>query len=523
MNVKNGILSTMLLLSITISLQAQDLGDLDQNFGSDGFVYTNYETDSAEYLSDVLVLKSSKILLGGHILQKGGDDLLVSRLNKNGAIDLNFGVKGYWTYDINDKSGDRITAMLELADKKIIVVGSTAKNGKTFGFIMRLNANGSLDMSYGEGSKGYTLFNAGSHKSCRPADVEIYQNSIYIAATVWTDDNNYDMGIFKFSASGALVNSFASSGSNVVHLKGSEEVSSLDIGSDGSFIIGGTSTKSGDQYGAILKLNQFGLKTSAFDGAGYLVYNHGGDVNTIMDVAYDSKGRIVAIGSEGTNPDINGIIFRFDKNGLPDDEFGTNGKIQSDIGSANGVYLNSLNVDENDHILCSGYLFGQSYRDIYVLKLTDQGKAHPDFGTKGDVNYPLDLTPNYLHFKATSMQSNGSIILAGTTTISGYDAFNITVGRIHHWQDAATANTLSLNINTFQVWPNPAKDIVHIQTNGKVLKSIQLVDLQGRIIQNWNADSGEQSFPLSAEIQGGSYLIRFILDNALYTQRIVIQ
>ena len=522
MNIKHILFTKLILLVSIIGIKAQNLGDLDKNFGADGFVFANYEEDSLERLNDLIVLQSKKVLLGGYINQSGDDNLLLGRLNKNGTVDPNFGTKGYWFFDINEGSRDRITAMIELSDKKIILVGSTTKNGITQGFIMRLNSNGTLDKSYGEGSKGYSLFNAGSNKSCRPADAELYQNSIYIAATVWTDDNNYDMGLFKFNASGALVNSFASGGSNIVHLKGSEIVHCLDVSSDGHFIIGGTSTKNGTQYGALLRLNQFGLKTSSFDGAGYLVFNHGGDFNIITDVAFDSKDRIVAVGFEGSAPDVNGLIYRFDKNGLPDESFASNGMTKSDIGAANGVYLRSLLVDKNDQLICSGYLYGQSFNDFYVLKLSEKGTAHPDFGSQGDVNYPIGENASYIAVQASAIQADGNILLGATTTIKGYDAYNMTASRVHHWSDVATANTLTTHVQDLKVWPNPVKEILHIDLDAQNIEALELYDLQGRMIKSWESTNGKNTFFMPNNLESGSYVIRCIIDHALYTQRILV-
>ncbi len=505
------------------SLSAQELGDIDNSFGSDGFAYTNFEDDSAEYLNDVIVDQNNKIVFCGTIIQSGGNDILVARLNSNGSTDLNFGDGGYWTYDIQDGSADQAHAMLELSDEKLILVGSSLKNGVTKGFIMRLNKDGSLDQSFGEGSKGYTFFNAGNDKSCRPRDIELFQNSFYIAASVSTDDEGTNFGLFKFSASGALVTSFASSGSNLIDIKGSDQVTSLDVGDDGSFIIGGVSYANNIQYGAIVKLNQFGLKTSTFDGAGYFVYNEGSGLNTIMDVKYDNQGRIVAIGSEGQNPDRNGMIFRFSAQGVPDETFGTDGVMGSDIGTMNGVYLNSLFVDKDDQIICTGSLSGQSYDDVYVLKLTEKGTAHPDFGTKGDVNYELGLTPTYIHFKSAAMQADGNLVIAGTTALPNHDAYNVTVARVMHWEDEETAGFKQMTANQMTVYPNPATTELNINFEEQIPSTVELWDVYGRKVCEWNLEGSAQKLSIPSDVSSGTYFLKTILDNALYSARVYIE
>lgn len=460
---------------------AQTDGQLDQSFGSSGFSYVNSKPSTAEYMMDVISLANDKILVGGYINQNSWD-IHITRLNKNGIVDLGFGNNGFITTDLDDGSSDQVKKLLELPNGKIIVVGHSYKNQVQNAFIMRLNADGSLDKSFGEGSKGYTYFNAGMNTSCSAEDVEFYNGSFFVVATTRNSEGSSDFSLFKFTQGGVLDQSFAKKGSNLVDFGGAENVQNFAISSKGEFLLGGVSHKDGIQYGALLKLNSYGLVTSSFGNKGQFTYDDGSKLNTIIDVAFDKKNRMIAVGSEGKNPDKNGKIFRFLNDGTPDSSFASDGVIGSDIGVTNGVFLNAVIVEEDNSILALGYLSGPNYKDVYVLKLDEQGRPHDKFGKKGSVNHEVSLKPSYLFFKAAAMQSDGNLVLAGTTTIDGYDAFNMTVARIHNTEGTGGTNTVSETIENdiVTVFPNPSRESVSFKLPNSENAELKIFDQVGK-------------------------------------------
>ncbi|HET7772704.1 MAG TPA: hypothetical protein VFK82_02655 [Burkholderiaceae bacterium] len=105
--------------------------------------------------TDVLPLAGGQMLVAGRA--RGGPGPFsgfIARLNANGTLDTGFGSGGYAAYDWG---GGRSTLVRKLAlqsDGRIIAVGTAldiSGAGLNSGVVMRVLANGALDVSYGAG------------------------------------------------------------------------------------------------------------------------------------------------------------------------------------------------------------------------------------------------------------------------------------------------------------------------------------------------------------------------------------
>jgi hypothetical protein len=76
----------------------------------------------------------------------------------------------------------------------------------------------------------------------------------------------------------------------------------------------------------------------------------------------------------------------------------------------------------------------------------------------------------------------------------------------------------------WQVYPNPAKDQVHLRWDAQYQAEwVRLKDLQGREITRMvPGEAGQASLP-TATLPRGLYLLEISLNNTLLTQKIVLQ
>lgn len=119
-------------------------GTLDPTFGSGG---TATHTVSLR-LTTAALQADGKILVAGSLLTPSGTDFAVMRLNANGAVDTSFGSGGVST--VNQGSSDQVNKIVVLASGKIIAAGHTSDaGGRAAAF--RLNTNGSLDNGFAGG------------------------------------------------------------------------------------------------------------------------------------------------------------------------------------------------------------------------------------------------------------------------------------------------------------------------------------------------------------------------------------
>jgi uncharacterized delta-60 repeat protein len=131
-------------------------GSLDRSFGGTGQVANS----SGNVGNDVAVQPDGKIVGAGFAFSaKTGDDFAVVRYNANGSLDTTFGGKGGTAItDINQKSTDMGRRVVLQKDGKIVVAGTTTPSGVNIGVsadlaLVRYNADGSLDTSFGTGGK----------------------------------------------------------------------------------------------------------------------------------------------------------------------------------------------------------------------------------------------------------------------------------------------------------------------------------------------------------------------------------
>jgi serralysin len=112
-------------------------GELDIRFGDQGILYLDTALGFRSD-SEVTVQADGKIVVVGHDIASSVSNVL--RLNADGSFDTSFGEKGMVT--IGDSSPDAVTVQ---ADGKIVVAGL---HNLDFS-ITRLNADGSLDTTFG--------------------------------------------------------------------------------------------------------------------------------------------------------------------------------------------------------------------------------------------------------------------------------------------------------------------------------------------------------------------------------------
>jgi uncharacterized delta-60 repeat protein len=130
-------------------------GSLDTSFGSGGSAQS-FTTSATTHAMVALALDGDEILGGGQATlpaqgNKTWTGPVVVRWTADGALDASFGSGGV----VRLSSGTQVNALALQPDGKVLAAGYVAvKSGKTTQqgwFLARLNANGSLDGSFGSG------------------------------------------------------------------------------------------------------------------------------------------------------------------------------------------------------------------------------------------------------------------------------------------------------------------------------------------------------------------------------------
>ncbi len=191
-------------------------GTIDNNFGTNG---TALLQNSGDEVVKVIVQGDGKILVGGYG-GSVGSDFMLARFNSNGTLDTNFDGDGYVLTDINNGSTDFADDMTVQADGKIILAGMTHTNGNPTSYdfaVVRYNSDGSLDNNFGSGGKVITDFGSNSLDEAKGVEVQA-DGKILVAGTVDSNGQGLDFGLVRYDANGNLDTSFGTGGKVVTDL-----------------------------------------------------------------------------------------------------------------------------------------------------------------------------------------------------------------------------------------------------------------------------------------------------------------
>jgi uncharacterized delta-60 repeat protein len=129
-------------------------GAVDTHFGNNGEVRTSV-TSYPDCATAVAVQPDDKIIAAGFVFLEdgsfcGAEHLTLARYQRNGQLDTTFGTGGKVETDAPAQLVTPNKVVVQ-ADGRIVVVGASPNTYCTNGFVMRFNANGSVDSAYQNG------------------------------------------------------------------------------------------------------------------------------------------------------------------------------------------------------------------------------------------------------------------------------------------------------------------------------------------------------------------------------------
>ena len=347
-------------------------GSLDTTFGSGGKVTTDF--GSREDASDIALQKDGKIIVVGSALS----DFAVVRYNSNGSLDTTFGSGGKITTDFGD-STDTATAVAIQSDGKIVVAGRTWHSSATccratgdFA-LARYNTNGSLDASFDGDGRVITDFGTPAAGTYYDFDIEgaydvVMQNvngvekiivagQTYLGYTegVGLPGTDVDFALARYDLNGQIDLTFGTGG-QVITNRGFRNRSVIGGGKDGTFdsakavtiqsdnkiVVAGYSYD-GDSNLVLARYLADGALDPTFGDSGWVTIPSASFFSNepACDVATQMVGgveKIVAVGRFAYDF----VLARFNLDGSPDINFGSNGQVTTDFGSedaATGVAI----------------------------------------------------------------------------------------------------------------------------------------------------------------------------------------
>lgn len=252
-----------------------------------------------------------------------------------GDLDLTFGNGGKISYDLEDISWDGIAGKYNVvtqSDGKIIVAGGGkgyAQNAQSENIILRFNADGSPDLSFGENGQVHIPFFAGS--SVRALALQS-DEKIIVGLMTATIEGNIDIGVVRLNPDGLVDDTYGINGQYVFDINnGSHDyLRGMVMLEDNQVIVAGLSNipESNISQIFLMRINSNGNIDKAFANGGKALLNfeYGADISSLE---LQQNGNLLIAGMQpGAGWGYaNGYLARFLENGTPDVSFGLNGKV----------------------------------------------------------------------------------------------------------------------------------------------------------------------------------------------------
>ena len=370
-------------------------GTLDTTFSDDGKVITplSQRGDTARAVS---LQPDGKIVAGG---VAGGNFFALARYNRDGTPDGDFGTgTGKVSTDLST-AADHAYGVVVQPDGKIVAAGDST-SGSDFA-VVRYNANGTLDTTFGTGGKVTTSLGliSGARAMALQPDGKI------VLAGSASDGTNSDFALVRYNHNGTLDRSFSGDGKVTTPVgSGNDAAYAVAVQPDGKFVVAGYSHNGNNNDFALVRYNRNGTLDTSFDGDGKVTTAVSSGADTANAVAVRPNGKIVAAGV--ANNDF--AVVRYNRNGTLDTSFDGDGKVTTAVSSGADT-ANAVALLPNGKIVAAGI----SNNAFAIARYNPNGELDTSFGSRGTTR--TGFTNGEDIARALLVQAGGELVAVGNT------------------------------------------------------------------------------------------------------------
>ena len=508
----------LLLSAFCLLLSAEAFAQpvtLDKTFGENGMtVIPN--------LGEIKLIdfdKQGNIVAMGATKIDGTDYLTIVKTNADGIVDETFGTNGKVTvldfkFNIVGVFGLKITA-----DNKIFITGNFDENKRV---LMQFNENGSFDNTFGVNGKVIISMD----------NFYVYlsnlENNNFIVNIGWRwydDDDEPIPFISKYNYEGEMDETFGNNG--IVYLTNFEtykiQPRCIKTLSDQSIIIAGYDNSKPSEFEVVFcKLDQSGNFVTDFANNGIWKMNIYDDEDHEIgfskwelfdNVIEDNYGNIILVGYITMSS--TAFVCSFNPNGKINSDFGTNGFFYHNELSYYGDFMNGY----VPKILLHGrkYIIGAAGS---IIKISSNGTLNVSFNDNGMFTFE-----NFT-FRDMKLQRADKLILGGRSF------GNSVITRLNIPSDVSIKPYSNIE-NSVIVYPNPTTGELRITnyelrtaapvgaSSAKLITNIEIFDVYGRkILSHASLLSSEATVNIS-HLPAGIYFVKITTDAGEIVKKVV--
>jgi len=381
---KAAVFSCLLFCALARAIQAAP-GDLDPTFGQGGIARVDYGGyDHGEALA---VQPDGKILVSGRGSSPGVDAVGLARLNPDGSLDTSFGNGGRVFVNLFGRNFNFEDLALQ-PDGKIVVggwvdlgIGTIYKHDF---WLARFNPDGTLDPGFGTGGVVTTDLFSSSFDILTTLEVQDDGRILAAGGVKRTPNEAEHFVVVRYLPDGRLDPDFGTDGKASTLELGESLIFDMALQPDGKIVATGFSFS---EY-ALVRYDSQGRLDPVFGGDG-IVLSTTSPYRAALpySVVVQPDGKIVAGGIAFPDP-ANGdfALWRFLPDGSLDPGFGVGGRSLTEFSGTEDEIL-ALTLQADGGIVAVGHTRINQFHtsDFAIARYTSDGQLDPDFGTGGKV------------------------------------------------------------------------------------------------------------------------------------------
>lgn len=299
-NIIGGRVTDTLGLS-SFAFESRDItGHATPGFGSFGSVILKWKFPSPAGVEALALQPDGKIVAVGYETEAGNSHFAIARLNANGSLDNSFSFDGLATASLG--ISDFAQDVLVQPDGKILVAGSASSGqGHAFAFI-RFNSSGTLDNTFGNGGKA--IFSFPSSTEAFLTSIKVQPDGKIVAGGFRYGGNEDDFALIRLNPNGSLDASFGNGGYVITSFPNQiagtfEAISSIAMQNNGRILAVGESSNAA----AIARYLPSGALDASFGVNGLVLTQYPNSVaTTATDCLIQPDGKLLIVGTTYQTP-----------------------------------------------------------------------------------------------------------------------------------------------------------------------------------------------------------------------------
>ncbi|WP_298145533.1 T9SS type A sorting domain-containing protein [Flavobacterium sp.] len=451
------------LLSFLFSvglLSAQNSGDLDVTFGNNGKLLT--DIGQADFtITSQATQTDGKIILAGRFNNFNNVYGFIIRVNTDGTLDTTFNGTGR----VLNESVAGFQKLILQSDGKILVGGGDSSGVA----VARYLTDGTPDASFGD--NGQIISDTENNSSfvyfvdfAQQADGKIVVLSYYNA-------NQQDYRLTRLNTNGTIDTSFGTNGATISNIGAAEITNSIAILGNDKIVVNGINIGT-DTQAFVAKYTASGVLDTTFNTTGFRLFTFTGTVGTRpSNVIAQADGKLLFANEVYSNSLPRVYLIRLTVNGNYDTTFDSDGiaiaNAPDDFFSNKGI-LKLLPTGKYMYFTETSITLNTiSYRKATAFRFNSNGSADATFDNDGQTVYTIsNLNDNIADF---SVANDGNVVFSGNADLSFFQD-GIYLCKINGNGSLNTGFSTDGKVELF--FPYPAYDelkVAKLQADGKIV------------------------------------------------------